>query len=167
MSYFEHFNAADFTIQHISKLLHSKTDSFIESRYVGFVCVSAVTAYELSIKKILIAFSKNRDSVFGNYIESIYMRLNGKIGINDLKGLHIKRFGDKYVDIFKDRLEKEQEEFLKIFKLSAIDSYNNLLTWRNEFAHTGSLKTYASLKETVESYNAGKVIIYCLDYAMK
>ena len=47
MAYFDHYKLADAVIVHLSTIVNGITDSFLISRYVGFVAVASVTVYEL------------------------------------------------------------------------------------------------------------------------
>ncbi len=48
MAYHDHFKLADDMISHLDSVIGGITDSFVTSRYVGFVAVAAVTVYELA-----------------------------------------------------------------------------------------------------------------------
>jgi hypothetical protein len=48
-----------------------------------------------------------------------------------------------------------------------LTSYDNIITWRNQFAHEGQIPTHATYLEAVEAYEVGKQVIECLASAMK
>jgi hypothetical protein len=50
MPYTDHFTLADDYITHLDAVIGGITDPFINSRYTGFLSVSAVTVYELALK---------------------------------------------------------------------------------------------------------------------
>ncbi len=78
----------------------------------------------------------------------------------------MRKFGDKYVKRYK-RLEADAEkESLKRDRVSILSCYNNVIQWRNLFAHQGQVPSTASYQEVIEAYEAGKEIIHCLAMAM-
>jgi len=58
MSYTQRFALADDYINYVDSVIGAIPDDFIKSRYVGFLSISAVTAYELAFKDIVIEFAE-------------------------------------------------------------------------------------------------------------
>jgi hypothetical protein len=67
------------------------------------------------------------------------------------------QFSDRFVSL----LDAKEEEFLKD-KGSIIHSYGNLITWRHEFVHQGTVAANATFDEAVKSYGLGKEVIFVL-----
>ena len=65
MAYQDHFKLADDMISHLDSVVGGITDSFVTSRYVGFVAVAAVTVYELAIKEIFYECNRSGPSGLG------------------------------------------------------------------------------------------------------
>lgn len=166
MAYTDHFQLADDIINHLDSVVCDIDDSFISTRYIGFVSVSAVTVYELAIKEIFINFAEKKHSVFGSFVDSYFNRISGRIKYETLWTDYVKRFGDKYVNRFRLRVKKADENSIKEDGISILNSYNNVIVWRNQFAHEGKLPNTATYAEVVKSYHSGKTVIDCLSESM-
>ncbi|GAK32732.1 hypothetical protein JCM17846_26110 [Iodidimonas nitroreducens] len=153
-------------LKHIDPMMSSIKDEFIQTRYIGFITISAVTAYELAIKDIFYAFADKKHSVLADVTRARFSRLNGKIKIDDLKKEHVKMFGDKYLNRFKKKIDEMENKHLRSYRKSPKSAYNNVITWRNQFAHEGSLPNTTNYNEIKEQYNIGKEVIHCLCQSM-
>jgi len=162
MSYLNHFAMADDMINHLSSVVIGQTDPFISSRYVGFVSVSAVTVYELALKEIFIDFARKKHNVFGTYAKSHFDRINGRIKYKSIKEDYILKFGDKYLKRYKKKMKLLESDCLITQGKSVINSYNNLIIWRNDFAHEGHVPNTVTFTEAVDSYYLGKELIKCV-----
>lgn len=166
MTYQNHFKLADDVISHVSTVVQGISDPFISSRYIGFVSVSAVTVYELAIKEIFCTFATQEHELLGNFVLSYFKRINGQIKLKKIKEDYIPRFGQQYVDKFKTKIEESELETLKISKRSIKNSYDNIIEWRNQFAHDGQIPSTVTYQEVIDSYFAGKEVIHCLSVTM-
>jgi hypothetical protein len=166
MAYLNHFTMADDMINHLSSVVSSQTDPFISSRYVGFVSVSAVTVYELALKEIFIDFAQQKHNVFGTYAKSHFDRINGRIKYKSIKDDYIVKFGDRYLKRYKKKMSLLESNSLTTQGKSIINSYNNLITWRNDFAHEGHIPNTVTFNEAVDSYRLGKELIKCVAETM-
>lgn len=167
MAYSDHFKLTDDLITHINSFINSVSDPFIVSRYIGFISVASVTVYELAIKEIFIEFGQKKHRVLGNFSQAYFERINGKIKIKSIKEDYIKKYGDKYVNRFSKKTQKAENYALRNMGVSIISAYNNIIEWRNQFAHEGTSPSTVTFQEIVASYNYGKEIIKCLYEAMK
>src|SRR5436305_1255538 len=127
MSYTAHFAHADAIVAHLNGLVPTLGDPLLESKYVGFITVAAVTVYELAIKEIFIEFAKKKHKVLGNFTERFFERLNGRIKTKELRENYLKNFGDQYVLRFDKQLEKEAKAYLKLHKRDIRSSYGNVI----------------------------------------
>jgi len=141
-------------------------DPLLKAKYVGFVAVAAVTVYELAIKEIFIEFARKRHRVFGDFTESYFERINGRIKLDEIKGEYIRRFGSEYKREFQSRLKERAEKYFQDNHRDIVISYENLIVWRNEFSHTGEINTTATYEEAVQAYEDGKEVIHCLASCM-
>lgn len=162
MPYVDHFKLADDYINHLDASLSGISDPFIRSRYVGFVALSAVTVFELAIKEIFCTFAAKKHKVLGNFTNVYFERINGRIGRDEIQKTYLKFFGEKYVDRFKNRLEKIEKDTLRSARQSVKSSYANLITWRNEFAHQGTIPANATYEDVKRAYSLGCYVIHCL-----
>lgn len=166
MTYTRHFQLADDYLVHVDAALIGIADPFVRSRYVGFTAISAVTVYELAIKEIFMGFGAKKHKVLGTFVQRHFDRINGQIGRDRIVGTYLPLFGDKYVDRFKRHLESTELRCLRTDSVSVKESYANLLTWRNAFAHEGVIPSSATYEEVKRSYLFGKKLIECLAATM-
>lgn len=167
MPHKKYYSMSDPVIAHLDAIVPSITDSFIVTRYTGFVSIIAVTVYELCIKDIFLRFSFAKHKSFGNFVDEYLYYLNGRIQLDDLKK-DAKKFGDKYCNRFKLKLDEMEKEYVKSDRKSIKSSYHNIITGRHEFVHQGKFnKVNMTYLEAVESYNIGKKVIQCLEDSMK
>lgn len=166
MSYVEHFHLVDGLTPHLDTIVTSALDPVLTTKYVGFLCVSAVTVMELAVRDILVQFATRKHKVFGAFCGDLYERMNGRITLDDLRGTHVKRFGDRYTKKFSSLLEDAERRELAASGRSIKSSYGNLVTWRHSFAHQGILPPNASYAEAKQGFELGKQVLSCLDKAM-
>lgn len=166
MPYTDHFRLTDDLIQHLDPIVTALNDPFIETRYTGFLAVSSVTVLELAMKTIFLEFAAAKHKVLGNFCAQYFDRINGQIGINKINE-HTVRFGSKYQTRFKKSLNDLEQQQLVSTGSSIKSSYGNLLTWRHEFAHEGSVPTQATYSEVRRAYLCGKDIMHCLAASMR
>jgi hypothetical protein len=124
--------------------------------------VAVVTVFELCVKDLLIEFAKKKNKHFGIYCANVFDRLNGRVTLKDLKELHVKKFGDKYVAKFEAKVEELELLSLRERGISVKSSYGNVIVWRHKFAHEGIVPPNASYAETTKGYEAGREIVRCL-----
>jgi len=166
MLYTGHFKLADDMIDHLDTVVSSTTDPFIQSRYTGFVTIAAVTVYELAVKEIFIAFASTKHKVFGAFTDAFFSRLNGRIGLEDLKK-YTAKFGSKYTKRFERILQEADNQSFEDGKNSPRAAYGNVIVWRNAFAHQGALPTTATYSEATSAYHLGKEVLHSLARAMQ
>jgi len=164
--YTDHFQHADDVVNHLNTIVPDITDPLLRAKYVGFVSVVAVTVYEIAIKDIFIEFANKKHKVLGSFTESYFDRINGRIKLSIIKDDYIARFGVKYKKRFQKRLEQKSNDYFRLNHRDIRNSYANLITWRNEFAHEGRIKTSATYEEAVQAYEDGKEVIHCLAACM-
>lgn len=167
MSYDKHFKHADDVIAHLNIITPLITDDLLKAKYVGFVAVVAVTVYELAIKEVFIEFGSKKHNVFGTFTEAHFYRLNGRIKLADIKGEHIKKFGERYKNRFEKKLKIISKDFVQTEKRDLQSSYSNLIQWRHDFAHKGKINANATYEDAVTAYEDGKKIIQCLAETMR
>lgn len=167
MLYSDHFQLADGYIAHLDSMMDSISDQFIRSRYVGFLAVSAVTVYELAIKSIFTEFAAKKHNVLKNFTTAYFERINGRIKTSIIKDEYVSKYGDKYVKQFEKHLQGKEAEILKSMSASILAAYGNIITWRNQFAHEGTIPTTPTYEEVKKAYHLGKNVIDCLAAAMK
>lgn len=166
MAYTDHYKLADDLIDHLDEVIGGISDSFITTRYVGFVAVSCVTVYELAIKDIFSNFARDKHEILGNFVEKHFGRINGQIQYDQILGKHLPLFGNMYCENFKQRVSNLEISTLNSDGISIKTTYANLIGWRHQFAHVGQIPSTATYQEVVQSYHIGKQVIACLDEVM-
>lgn len=166
MSYANHFRHADDVIVHLNSVMPNISDPLLKAKYVGFVSVAAVTVYEQAIKEIFIDFASRKHQVLGNFTESFFSRINGRIKIKVIHDEYISRFGEKYQIRFSKNLQKASKSYLQQHLRDMKNSYTNMITWRNDFAHEGRMNSTTTYAEIVQAYTDGKEVIHCLAQTM-
>lgn len=167
MAYTDHFRLADDLISHLDSVIGTVSDPFISSRYVGFVAIAATTVYELAIKEIFFEFGEKKHKVLGIFTRSYFRRINGRIKTKHIQHEYIPRFGEKYVKKFMKKKDIVENKYLREQGLSVLASYNNIIEWRNEFAHAGRIPSTVTYREVVKSYEVGKEVVNCLAETMQ
>ena len=167
MSYISHFKHADDVVSHLNGIVPTIADPLLTVKYIGFVTVAAVTVYELAIKDIFIDFAKKKHKVLGKFTESYFERINGRIKTKVIQEEYLPRFGNKYVDQFKKRLDVAANAHLVAHRRDIRVEYANLITWRNKFAHQGGVNITATYPEVVLAYEDGKEVVRCLAESMR
>ena len=166
MTYVVNFRHADDVVAHLNDVVPTVKDPLLSAKYVGFVAVASVTVYEMAIKDIFITFAKKKHSVLGSFTESFFYRINGKIGIDAVKKDYIKRFWTKYLTRFENKIKAATRAHLLSDGRDIKNSYTNLITWRNDFAHAGKINATATYAEVVQAYEDGKEVVRCLAETM-
>jgi hypothetical protein len=166
MAYQIHFQHADDIITHLNSFVPRLSDPLLQVKYVGFIAIAAVTVYEIAIKHIFIEFGTKKHQVLGNFTASFFEHLNGRIRIGAIRDDYIRRFGERYIRRFDKQLEIISHNYMLTNKRDIISAYSNLITWRNDFAHEGTIKTNATYPDVVLAYEDGKEIIRCIAETM-
>lgn len=166
MAYSDHFAIADDFITHLDGVMDDMGDPFLQTRYLGFVVLSAVTVYELSIKEIFCTFAAKKHVVLGNMARTKFEQINGRIKLPSLRSEFIKPFGEKYLTRFNKRLEVAEVKSLREGSGSILASYGNIIQWRHNFVHQGTGPATTNYREIKAAYVRGKEVVRCLDGAM-
>lgn len=166
MAYLNRFQHADDVVAHLNGVVPMLADPLLAAKYVGFVSVAAVTVYEMAIKDIFVEFAGRKHLVLGNFVEAYFKRINGRIKLSVVKEEYVARFGDRYNKRFVRKLDTLAIAYLKANRRDIKNSYNNLIIWRNDFAHEGRINSTTTYQEVVQAYEDGKAVIHCLAASM-
>lgn len=160
--YTKNFHLADDLIEHLSASV-APEDRFGRARFAGYVAVSAVTVLELSVKQIFCDFASRRHVTLGFFVASFFERINGRVRISNLRKDYLMPFGGAYLRRFDRHLAFASRRILRLKRNDVRASYENLITWRNEFAHGGKVSSNATFDDVVSSYEVSKTVLACLD----
>jgi hypothetical protein len=159
MSYIKHFALVDDVSAHFDGAVLG-LDPFTKSRYAGLYAVSSAAVLELSLKQIVTEFAQKANPIFGEYVASKYVQINGRIKLSHIQEEHLRPFGTKYKDRFERLVKRIDRYSLNHKGLAVISAYGNLLTCRHKFAHEGV--TTATYEDVKKGFEAGKVVMACL-----
>ena len=166
MPYEDSFVTADDFITHLDGVMDALADPYLQSRYLGFVALTAVTVFELAIKQVICEFAARKHTVLGNLTRDKMEKINGRIKLDNLQKEFVRPFGEKYLNRFKTKLDKMETESLKSGKGSIKSSYGNIIQWRHEFVHQGRVPSTTNYSEMKNSFQRGKEVINCLHDSM-
>ena len=167
MHYDDHFRVADDLIRHLDSVLVGLNDPYIESKYTGFLSISAAAVLESALKVIFAEFAESKHKVFGHFVGEYFHRINGRISVKDIRDDYLKKCGDKYLRRFNRKIAMVEAERLASTGVSVLSSYGNLLAWRHEFAHQSTVPANASYGEVKAGYESGKEVMRCLAQCMR
>lgn len=163
MAYTDRFNDVDALISNLNPIIPSLSFD-VQAKFVGFLAVNAVTAYELAIKEIIEDYASSKHCDFGEYVRCALARINGRIKISDIKG-ELNKFGGSYKGNFETNLVSKEASVLQNTGKSLSACYDNLLTCRHRYVHASVITL--TIQECVDYYNIGKNVIDALFDSMK
>ncbi len=157
------FSEYDSLITHLQQTVNGLrgTDDFfrVSSRYTGFVAVSAITGFEVQIKKLLIDYAGSINPILGKFAQKRFGRIDAKITRDNIKE-YLSYFDDQLRTQFKAEVNSREDD--KIREGSVKSSYANLIIWRHDFVHGGEIPNTPTLDESVAAYKLGKEVIFAL-----
>lgn len=128
----------------------------------GLFVVTIAATYESCVKEILVGFASRHHAAFGSYATLKYAKLNSRIGMSDLHG-YTKIFEPAAAVKFKQELKRLKEKVGQRTGKDIEKSYEQILSWRHDFAHAGKRNT--TLEEAAATHTLGKRIIYAFGAA--
>ena len=153
------FSQSDLALAHLDTYVSGISDPFIVSRYTGYVAVTAVTAFEINIREKIFEFCRKKHNVFGNFADAYFAKTNAKVKTRQLQDDYLNKFGLRYVNRYKRKMEDLEQVHLRDYRKSLKGSYNNLVQWRHDFVHDGKLPDYATYADACDAYVHGKKVI--------
>jgi hypothetical protein len=115
----------------------------------------------------LCSFGDAKHLVLGTFTRNYFDRINGRVKYRILHEEYVACFGEKYVRRFKTNVQNREKKIFADKRKSILTSYDNIITWRNQFAHEGQLPMHATYAEAVETHELGKEVIECLARSMR
>lgn len=137
----------------------------------GLLILNYAATIENCIKICVRDFALRQHPVVSAMVDHHYSKLNSKITFDDIKDNVLKPLGSKYVNAFKDRLNKEEDYYMRRYRTSMKGTYSNLITWRHAYAHQGSFinskSSPASFEEVASSLRVVRDVIRYFDDSLK
>lgn len=134
----------------------------IETKYLdfrsdlaGLLVVTMSAAYENCVKETLVNYCTRHNSMFGAFASKQYEKLNSKINAGDLIG-YAKLFGLK--EDYKSRLRIKREAVLQRTTKDICDSYDQILIWRHQYAHSRRQNT--TVEEAFATHIFAKRVLF-------
>lgn len=129
----------------------------------GLLVVLIAATYESCVKDSLTTFASQRNEEFGDYAARSYARLNSRIQISDLYR-YARVFSPSAHNSFGKVLKKSDAYILRCRGRGLQTSYNQILSWRHDFAHEGIRNT--TVEEAFQTHQAAKHVLYCFEEAL-
>ena len=128
----------------------------------GLLVVLMVATYENCVKNTLVSYAYSCNDKFGDFTLNRFDRLNSRIAVGDLN-YYAKMFGKSTHQSFKRLLSSRKERIQNFTGQNVEESYQLLLVWRHNFAHTGNRIT--TVEEAVRTHRFAKHVLYSFDDA--
>lgn len=100
-------------------------------------------------------------------MRSKFKKINARIKIDDIVGDFLNPIGGNAKECFELLIRQEEEILFRVDHFSLKDQYANLILWRHEFVHRGSIPYTASFEDAAASYQIGKSVICCFHTALE
>lgn len=158
------FDRIDVLIAEINGLVPSDGYRAIQFRahLAGLLVVAMAATYESCVKDILHEHAKQHHAAFGGFTLRNYQKLNSRVQVSDLKK-YCELFDPNICVRFKERLTARKKSLLSRAGKNIETSYEQILTWRHDFAHAGIRNT--TIEEAERTHRAAKRILYIFDDA--
>lgn len=128
----------------------------------GLLVVSMAASYETCVKETLVNYSARHHSQFAYFTQSHFGKLNSKISIGDLYK-YASTFNPTVHFKFGHLMKTRQKQILQRVGNDCHNSYNQILSWRHAFAHSGARNT--TIEEALKTHLLAKRVLYAFDDA--
>ena len=157
-----HFSQIDVLISEANAIVppSSYKNTKFRADLAGLLVVAIAATYETCVKEILFEYADSKHNAFGAFARKNYQRLNSKIRVNDLT-YYCELFEPSIRINFKSRLAIRKRNLLDRVGINIETSYEQILTWRHDFAHARIRNT--TIEEAARTHSAGKRVLYVFD----
>lgn len=137
-----HFSKIDDLVTEIDELVPSTSYRSVQFRadLAGLLVVAMAATYETCVKEILYEYANKQHIAFGEFALRNYDRLNSRVQVKDLKK-YCETFDPIICARFKTRLASKKQRLLGRIGKNIETSYEQILSWRHDFAHAGIRQT--------------------------
>lgn len=152
-------------------ILASEMESFVPNEpkalqfradLAGLLVVAICASYETAVKETLITFATNHHAQFGIFAQNHFNKLNSRIGISDLHK-YTRTFDDTVHGRFGKLLDKRKKSILGRVGYDIVKSYEQILSWRHDFAHAGIRNT--TIEEALITHTLAKRVLFSFNEA--
>jgi RiboL-PSP-HEPN len=157
-----HFKKIDDLILEINRFVPSNDFSSVQFRanLAGLLVVAMSATYENCVKEVIQEFAGKHNAEFGKFAQRNYEKLNSRVQIRDLNR-YCELFDPSINIRFKDRLKVKKKAISERVGKNIETSYEQILSWRHDFAHAGIQKT--TIEEAAATHRLGKRILYIFE----
>tara|TARA_B100000965_G_scaffold114772_1_gene94707 strand:+ start:1448 stop:1960 length:513 start_codon:yes stop_codon:yes gene_type:complete len=132
------------------------------SDLAGLIVVAIAAAYEACVKEVLVNYASERHPDFQAFVNNQFEKLSSRVNVSDLN-TYAKRFNPQIHSNFKERLKQRRDRLEGRVGVNIQTRYEQILSWRHEFAHAGIKNT--TIQEATEFHKYAKRVLYCFDEA--
>lgn len=159
-----HFNRIEELVTEMQRFVPSGAVGVAQFRadLAGLLVVSVAASYESCVKETLLTFASGHHAAFGNFTFNNYKRLNSRIRVNDLRR-YARTFDDGVRSRFEILLDQRKQKIDARIGKDIKSSYEQILNWRNAFAHAGIRNT--TIEEAISTHRLAKRVLYAFDEA--
>jgi hypothetical protein len=159
-----HFNRIEQLVAEMRQFVPSDVVGAAQFRadLAGLLVVSMAASYENCVRETLVTFAGGHHAAFGTFTSNNYKRLNSRISISDLYQ-YAGIFDDGVRERFKTLLGQRKRKIDARIGKNIESSYSQILSWRNDFAHSGVRNT--TIEEAMVTHRLAKRVLYIFDEA--
>lgn len=160
-----HFDRIENLLGEIKSNVPADRPSVVDFRadLAGLFVVSIVASYESCVKDCLVCLASSKHEEFGEFVVRKYQKLNSRIQISDLHS-YSKLFSADVANRFVNSLSRRKERIEFFTGKNLKKEYENLLSWRHDFAHAGVRNT--TLEEAHRTHRIALQVMLAFDDAL-
>lgn len=160
----QHIERVETLAQEIEKFVPNGQADVVSFRadLAGLLVVGIAAAYESCVKDTMVAYAYRHHDNFGQFTSNRFSKLSSRIKINDLYS-YARDFNPDIGTRFKNRLSAKAERIKVSMGVNIKDRYEQLLSWRHDYAHEGLKNT--TIEEAVVCHEYSKRVIYSFNEA--
>lgn len=137
-------------IADLEQLIQPETTEQKKDYLAGVLAATVARMFELDIDDLL-------SDVTSGHTRN---KLNGRIGLDDLLNIHLRRICHDCCDNFATDIERQNEIHVKNYKRSITEQYDIVIQRRHQFMH--GKNTQATFQDLKVAYHDGEQVIQCL-----
>lgn len=159
-----HFKRVENLVAEISQFVPEGTKGATEFRadLAGLLVVSMAASYESCVKEILVNHASRQHVSFGQFANSNFNKLSSRVALADLN-TYAELFDPEIKIQFKANFKLKKKSINKRTGIDIQKSYEQILSWRHDFAHAGIRNT--TVEEATRIHRHAKRVLYCFDNA--
>lgn len=134
----------------------TKGAAVLRADIAGMYVVTIAAMYENCIKDIMTSYAAKHDARFEYFTNKTTSRLNSRIRPGDLSK-YCENFSSEIQENFKLALKRRKDRIRKSTGRNIDGSFEQILSWRHDFAHAGNRNT--TVEEAMATHRYAKHVI--------